>query len=184
MKITPQKFFYIAFFYYISNIQIKQIKTITNMKTKVNTYKADYTNKIIYWTNQLNESLNCAPIDRSTKKMQKSLDSLNYFTEKQIQIERMEEQVNEMCWKSDTITKEKELANERDKSMREWMEKNEREFGIKIINKDEFPFEDKDPIMEISESTNLGTSTPSDMDYRKYTNERFDSEGNNITNER
>ena len=94
MKITPQKFFYIAFFYYISNIQIKQIKTITNMKTKVKTYKADYTNKIIYWTNQLNASLNCAPIDRSTKKMQKSLDSLNYFTEKQIQIERMEEQVS------------------------------------------------------------------------------------------
>ncbi len=32
--------------------------------------------------------------------MQKNLDSLNYFASKQIQIERMDEQVNEMIEKS------------------------------------------------------------------------------------
>ena len=57
-------------------------------------YKADYREKITYWQNQLNKSINCAPIDKSTKKMQKALDSLNYFTQKQIVIERMNEQVN------------------------------------------------------------------------------------------
>tara|TARA_R110001592_G_scaffold222901_1_gene478230 strand:+ start:11782 stop:12057 length:276 start_codon:yes stop_codon:yes gene_type:complete len=72
------------------------------VKTRVNTYKADYTNKIVYWTNQLNESINCAPIDKDTKKMQKALDSLNYFASKQIQIERMDEQVNEMIEKSNS----------------------------------------------------------------------------------
>lgn len=66
------------------------------MKSKINTYKADYRNKIIYWTNQLIESIDCAPMDKDTKKMQKALDSLNYFAEKQIQIERMDEQVSEM----------------------------------------------------------------------------------------
>ena len=105
------------------------------MRTKINTYKADYRNKIIYWTNQLNESFNCAPIDMNTKKMQKALDSLNYFCNKQIQIERMDEQVNE-------LVNEYPLSNskkDRELSMREWMDKNEKEFGIKIINKDEFP---------------------------------------------
>ena len=57
-------------------------------------YKADYTNKIIYWMNQLNESLTGTPMDKSTEKMQKALDSLNYFAQKQIEIERMDEQVN------------------------------------------------------------------------------------------
>ena len=59
-------------------------------------YKADYTNKIIYWKNQLIESIDCAPMDKSTEKMQKALDSLNYFAQKQIEIERMDEQVNSL----------------------------------------------------------------------------------------
>jgi len=66
------------------------------MKTKVNTYKACYRHKVQYWTNQLVKELNAYVADRDTKKMQKALDSLNYFAKKQIQIERMDEQVNEM----------------------------------------------------------------------------------------
>ena len=64
-------------------------------RTRITTQKADYRNKIIYWSNQLHASLNCAPCDMDTKKMQKALDSLNYFANKQIQIERMDEQLKE-----------------------------------------------------------------------------------------
>ena len=62
------------------------------MKTKVNTYKANYRSKISYYCVKLNESLS----EGNTQRMQKNLDSLNYFASKQIQIERMDEQVNEM----------------------------------------------------------------------------------------
>jgi len=66
------------------------------MKTKVNTYKACYRYKVQYWTGQLVKELNAYVADRNTEKMQKALDSLNYFANKQIQIERMEEQVKEI----------------------------------------------------------------------------------------
>ena len=68
------------------------------MKAKVNTYKANYKSKISYYSNKLNESLS----EGNTQRMQKNLDSLNYFATKQIQIERMDEQVNEMIEKSNT----------------------------------------------------------------------------------
>tara|TARA_B110000967_G_C18438038_1_gene341802 strand:+ start:95 stop:295 length:201 start_codon:yes stop_codon:yes gene_type:complete len=66
------------------------------MKTKVNTDKACYRYKVQYWTGQLVKELNAYVADRNTEKMQKALDSLNYFAKKQIQIERMEEQVKEI----------------------------------------------------------------------------------------
>ena len=69
------------------------------MKTKVNTYKANYKSKISYYTTKLNESLS----EGNTQRMQKNLDSLNYFATKQIQIERMDEQVNEMIEKSNEV---------------------------------------------------------------------------------
>ena len=47
---------------------------------------------------KLNESLS----QGNTQRMQKNLDSLNYFASKQIQIERMDEQVNEMIEKSNS----------------------------------------------------------------------------------
>ena len=68
------------------------------MGNKVNTYKANYKSKISYYSNKLNESLS----EGNTQRMQKNLDSLNYFATKQIQIERMDEQVNEMIEKSNT----------------------------------------------------------------------------------
>ena len=70
------------------------------MKTKVNTYKANYRSKISYYSVKLNESLS----QGNTQRMQKNLDSLNYFASKQIQIERMDEQVNEMIEKSNSET--------------------------------------------------------------------------------
>ena len=51
------------------------------------TYKQrDYTNKVMYWQNQLNQSINCAPIDLDSAKIEKALKSLTYFVNKQIEI--------------------------------------------------------------------------------------------------
>ena len=72
-------------------------KEIANMKSdRQYTTKACYRYKVQYWTGQLVKELNAYVVDRNTKKMQKALDSLNYFAKKQIQIERMEEQVKEI----------------------------------------------------------------------------------------
>ena len=56
-------------------------------------YKANYKSKISYYSNKLNLALSEGV---ETKYMQKYLDSLNYFASKQIEIERMEEQLNEV----------------------------------------------------------------------------------------
>lgn len=61
------------------------------------TYHANYIRKIMYWTNQLVRELQNEGDDKSVKKMQKALNSLHYFAEKQIEIERMEEQCNEIA---------------------------------------------------------------------------------------
>ena len=46
----------------------------------------DYSDKIMYWQNQLNESINCAPVDLNSAKIEKALESLTYFVNKQIEI--------------------------------------------------------------------------------------------------
>ena len=58
-------------------------------------YKKDYSKKIMYWQNQLNKSINCAPIDLDSAKIEKALKSLNYFVNKQIEIVK-EKEYNEI----------------------------------------------------------------------------------------
>jgi len=61
------------------------------------TYHANYLKKIMYWTNQLVRELQKEDDDKSVRKMQKALNSINYFAQKQLEIERMEEQCNEIA---------------------------------------------------------------------------------------
>ena len=56
--------------------------------------RRDYSDKIMYWQNQLNKSINCAPIDLSSAKIEKALKSLTYFTQKQIEIVKKNEDDN------------------------------------------------------------------------------------------
>ena len=102
--------------------KLKQIQTTmeNNMRNR------DYSNKITYWMNQLNKELNQPLIDKQSKKMQKALDSLNYFTKKQIEIEKLK--INEM----------KLEAFNSHTGVREWMNEFEAITGQKIINKNEF----------------------------------------------
>ena len=59
----------------------------------------DYSDKITYWQNQLNKSINCAPIDLSSTKIEKALKSLTYFTQKQIEIVKEKEYEAVLrCW--------------------------------------------------------------------------------------
>jgi len=46
-----------------------------------------YKNKITYWQNQLNNAINAAPCDYDQSKVNKAMESLNYFVNRQLQIE-------------------------------------------------------------------------------------------------
>ena len=98
--------------------KLKQIQT--TMRNR------DYSNKIQYWMNQLNNELTKPLIDKQSKNMQKALDSLNYFTKKQIEIEKLK--INEM----------KLEAFEKHTGVKEWMGEFEAITGQRIINKNEF----------------------------------------------
>tara|TARA_R100001377_G_scaffold78017_1_gene55569 strand:- start:349 stop:567 length:219 start_codon:yes stop_codon:yes gene_type:complete len=46
----------------------------------------DYKQKIIFHTSRLHETLNACPSDYNNKNVRKSLESLNYFVNKQLEI--------------------------------------------------------------------------------------------------
>ena len=46
----------------------------------------DYNNKIVYHTNKLHQALNECRADYNNKNVIKSLDSLNYFVKKQLEV--------------------------------------------------------------------------------------------------
>ena len=103
------------------------IFTYNKLKQIQNTMRnRDYSNKIQYWMNQLNNELTKPLIDKQSAKMQKALDSLNYFTKKQIEIEKGK------------ILKMRVELSENPESVREWMENFEKLSGQKIVNKNEF----------------------------------------------
>ena len=48
--------------------------------------KKDYNYKIVYHTNKLHQSLNACPAEYKKENVIKSLDSLNYFVKKQLEV--------------------------------------------------------------------------------------------------
>ena len=50
--------------------------------------KKDYKQKIVFHSNRLHESLNAAPSEYNSENVKKSLESLNYFVERQLQINK------------------------------------------------------------------------------------------------
>jgi hypothetical protein len=46
----------------------------------------DYRQKITFHSNRLHEALNAAPAEYNNKNVKKSLESLNYFVERQLEI--------------------------------------------------------------------------------------------------
>ena len=53
--------------------------------------KKDYKQKIVFHSNRLHESLNAAPSEYNSENVKKSLESLNYFVKRQLQINNGEE---------------------------------------------------------------------------------------------
>ena len=59
-------------------------------KNKFNRQERDYKRKITYWQNELNESINCAPIDYSHMRVCKALNSLTHFVKRQLEVNKTE----------------------------------------------------------------------------------------------
>ena len=53
--------------------------------------KKDYKQKIVFHSNRLHEGLNAAPSEYNSENIKKSLESLNYFVKRQLQINNGEE---------------------------------------------------------------------------------------------
>ena len=51
----------------------------------------NYKQKIVFHSNRLHESLNAAPSDYNSENVKKSLESLNYFVKRQLQVNDGEE---------------------------------------------------------------------------------------------
>jgi ribosomal protein L5 len=115
---VSKNFFLPTIFIIFTYNKLKQIQTTMENR--------DYSNKVTYWMNQLNKELNAPLIDKQSIKMQKALDSLNYFTKKQIEIEKGK------------ILKMKVEALENHTGVKEWMNEFEAITGQRIINKNEF----------------------------------------------
>tara|TARA_B100001287_G_scaffold163390_1_gene137304 strand:+ start:71 stop:241 length:171 start_codon:yes stop_codon:yes gene_type:complete len=47
--------------------------------------KKDYKQKIVFHSNRLHEALNAAPSEYNSENIKKSLESLNYFVERQLE---------------------------------------------------------------------------------------------------
>jgi len=50
--------------------------------------KKDYRQKIVFHTNRLHERLNAAPSEYNNENVRKSLESLNYFVERQLEVNK------------------------------------------------------------------------------------------------
>jgi len=46
----------------------------------------DYRQKIVFHSNRLHQSLNAAPAEYNSENVKKSLESLNYFVERQLEV--------------------------------------------------------------------------------------------------
>tara|TARA_B100000035_G_scaffold283107_1_gene265072 strand:+ start:496 stop:702 length:207 start_codon:yes stop_codon:yes gene_type:complete len=53
--------------------------------------KKDYKQKIVFHSNRLHEGLNAAPSEYNSENIKRSLESLNYFVKRQLQINNGEE---------------------------------------------------------------------------------------------
>ena len=51
--------------------------------------KKDYRQKIVFHTNRLHERLNAAPSEYNNENVKKSLESLNYFVERQLEVNKI-----------------------------------------------------------------------------------------------
>ncbi len=56
--------------------------------------RRDYSDKIMYWQNRLNESVTGPVTDLKSSNIEKALKSLTYFTQKQIEIVKKNEDDN------------------------------------------------------------------------------------------
>ena len=50
--------------------------------------KKDYKQKIVFHSNRLHEGLNAAPSEYNSENIKKSLQSLNYFVERQLEVNK------------------------------------------------------------------------------------------------
>ena len=57
-------------------------------KKKVMKRKKDYRQKIVFHTNRLHERLNAVPSEYNNENVKKSLESLNYFVERQLEVNK------------------------------------------------------------------------------------------------
>ena len=47
----------------------------------------DFRSEIMYWQNRLNKAINCAPCDYSEKNIKRALSSLNFFVNRQVEVD-------------------------------------------------------------------------------------------------